>query len=252
LAVLEKLLALLGQIEDVVLNKHAARGDERTVWGFTNVGLGSLTATLAPNRPKRGATSSTLADVAARAVAGLAAAEAHEGLPEHWDRHAGATGADLAQMLGLLPSDGLQVELLTDGKPVRAVRVTRHAGEHLRSGLQVRRQSIGSVIGRLETASLHEKREAGLWLERGRDRVAVQFRDDQVDVIRGAWGKRVEVAGRVTRDVDGRPLSVKMTSLEILPDTGQGRPLTELVGLDPSLTGGRDPQDYLREIRGAS
>jgi hypothetical protein len=252
LAVLEKLITLLGQVEDVALKKHAARGDERTVWGFTSIGIGSLTATLAPNRPKRGATSATLADVAAMTVAGLETAENRDGLPEHWDRHAGSTAADLAQLLGMLPSDGLRVELLSDGEPVRDVVMTRRAGEHLRAGLKVRRQSIGSLIGRLDTASLHERREAGLWLERGGERVAIHFRDDQIDVIRRAWGRRVEVAGRVVRDVDGRALSLQMKSLEILPDTGQGRPLTDLVGLDANLTGGQDPHDYLREIRGAS
>ncbi|WP_247657471.1 hypothetical protein [Micromonospora sp. U56] len=70
----------------------------------------------------------------------------------------------------------------------------------------------------------------------------------QTDEIRAALGKRVEVGGRLARDIEDRPVSVKMRSLEVLHEA----PVTDLIGLDRDFTGGVDPMDYLREIRGAS
>lgn len=252
LLILERMLALLGELEDVALDKRASRAEERTVWGFTQIALGSLTTTLAPNRPQRGASSALLDDVAAWTVDGFAVAEEQSGLPPRWDHSAADTGAHLAHLLGLLPSDGMRVELLRDGQSVREVVVTRRAEEHLRAGLKERRHSIGSAIGRLDTATLHDRREATLWLERTGERVKVLFGDDQIDLIRQAWGKRVEVSGRLTRDAADRLFSVRMRSLEILREAGDGPPLAGLVGLDPHLTGGRTPEEHLGEIRGAS
>lgn len=251
LTVLDRLLQLVGQLEDVAINKRASRADERSVWGLTAVGLGSLTVTVAPNEPKRGVTTRTLADVATWAVDGFASAEERDGLPEHWDRYCGDTGVNLAQLLGLLPSDGMLLQLLADGTVVREVTVTRRSEEHLRAALGQRRQSIGSVIGRLDSARLHDRREAGLWLETTGERVSVQFGEDQIEAIRASWGKRVEVAGRLTRDMDGRLLAVQMRSLEVLRGA-EGSALTELVGLDPNMTGSKSPGAYLGELRSAS
>ena len=122
---------------------------------------------------------------------------------------------------------------------------------HLPAVLAVRRQSIGSAIGRLDNMSLPNRREAGLWLETAGVRVAVYFMGEQVEQIREFLGKRVEIAGRLTRDADGKLLTIQMRSLEILRDE-PGPALTDLVGLDPDLTGGESPQEHLRELRGAS
>jgi hypothetical protein len=251
LAVLDRFLSLVGQLEDVALNKRATRADERSVWGLTDVRMGSLTVTIAPNEPRRGATTRTLSDVATWVVEGLSEAEERDGLPAHWDRHCGESALNLAQLLGYLPATGLVLQLLANGEVVQEVTVTRRTEEHLRVGLSVRHQSIGSAIGRLDSVGLHDRREAGLWLETTGERVTVYFAKDQIEVIRKSLGRRVEVAGRLTRDVDGKLLTIQMRTLEILREQ-EGPDLTDLVGLDPGMTGGASPSAYLRELRGAS
>ncbi|MEW2384503.1 hypothetical protein AB0873_20765 [Micromonospora sp. NPDC047707] len=247
LAVLDRFLTLLGRLEDATLKRPVSR--DHTTWSFTDVRLGSLVTTLAPNRLASGATSVTIKEIAGTTVMGLATAQHQEGLPPGWTLQAARAGAELAQLLGLLVSDGMILELLENGKPQGPrVMVTRQAAENLAAAVKTRRHSIGSVIGRLDAISLHDRREAGLWHERTGERIAVTFDPSQMDEIRAALGKRVEIAGRLTRDAEDRPLSVKMRSLEVLQDA----PVTDLIGLDPNLTGGRDPVDYLREIRGAS
>jgi hypothetical protein len=250
LFVLERLVTLLGQLEDVALDGHKPRADERSRWAFSNLKLGSLVATLAPSRPQRGATSDLLGRIAEWAVDGFAASEERPDVPPHWDRTAAATAVELANVLGLLPDDGVLVELLSDGEPVRSVTVTRHTAEHLTAGLRERRRSIGSVVGHLDSVTVHDRREAGLWPSVGGERVPVYFGDGHVDVIRAALGNRVEVSGTLTRDAAGRLLSVRLRDLAVLAD--EGPPVTALAGLDPGITGGLTPTDYLREIRGAS
>ncbi len=247
LAVLDRFLTLLTRLEDATLKRPTSR--DHTSWSFTEVRLGSLVTTLAPNRLADGATSVTIKELAGTTIMGLATAEDQEGLPSGWTLQAARSGADLAQLLGLVVSDGMVVELLEDGEPrgPRAM-VTRQAAENLAAAVRTRRHSIGSVVGRLDAISVHGRREAGLWHERTGDRIAVTFDSSQTDEIRSALGERVEVAGRLTRDAEDRPVSVKMRSLDVL----QGAPVTDLIGLDPNLTGGMDPVDYLREIRGAS
>ncbi|MGV9805561.1 hypothetical protein [Micromonospora chersina] len=252
LAALDRFLALLGQLEDSVLNKRATRSDERTTWAITHVRLGSLVTTLAPNRLKRGATTRTLDEVAGTAVSGLAEAEQRDGVPPGWTVKAANVGVELANVLGLLATDGMVVELLEQGQVVRNVTVTRRAAEHLAAALKVRRQSIGSLIGMLDTVSLHQKREAGLWLERTGERVPVTFDATQTGQVTASLGKRVEISGRITRDLDDRLQGIKMRSLTVLPDKAATTPASDLIGLDPDLTGGSTPEDYLREIRGAS
>jgi len=248
--VLERFLTLLGMLEDNELRQRAARADDRSTWGITAIELGSLVTTLAPNRVRPGGTVATLDRVADTAVTGFAEAEERECLPTGWDGKTAKAGAELAHMLGALATHGMVLELLDGGHIIRSVTVTRATAEHLSAATKKRRQSIGSVIGKLDTVSVHHRPTAGLWHERTDERIEVTFTKAQTDEVTAALGKRVEVAGLITRTVDDSIVSIRMRSLETLLDTGPR--LTDLVGLDPDFTGGMEPPDYLREIRGAS
>ncbi|WP_250003094.1 hypothetical protein [Actinoplanes sp. M2I2] len=249
--VMGQILELLGELEDKALNKQSGRADDRTSWGLTELSLGSIVTTLAPNMPRRGATSKTLSGVLASAVDGFAQAEEHEGLPEGWDIRSARTAADLTRLLGLISSDGMQIQLLRDDHPVRAVTVTHRSAENLSATLKTRRESIGSVIGRLDSLSLHDRREAGLWPERNGPRVAVRFEVGQVDELKAAWGRRVEVSGLIVRDIEDTVLTVRMRRIELLPDAADA-PAVALSGLSLDMAGDRAPGEHLEDIRGAS
>ncbi|MER7164482.1 hypothetical protein ABT336_00165 [Micromonospora sp. NPDC000207] len=246
IGVLERFLTLLGRLEDTVLDKESST--DHTAWGITDVRIGSLVTTLTPNRLSEGATSVTMKQVAGNVVAGLAQAEEQEGLPPGWNVKAAQAAVDLAKPLGLLAADGMVVELFHDGALTQRINVTRQVAENLSAALKVRRQSIGSVIGTLDSIYLHGQRRAGLWQERTNRRLEVTFTTAQTDQVRAALGHRVEVAGRVIRAIDDSLVSVKMRTLEVL---GHGA-VSDLIGLDLDFTEGVDPVDYVREIRGAS
>lgn len=109
--------------------------------------------------------------------------------------------------------------------------------------------SIGSVIGRLEGTTVHGAPKAGLWVALGGHRVEVQFTRDQKDVVQSALDKRVEVSGFLARDVNNRPVSIKMRRIELLPE--EDVPLSEIAGADPNLTGGLDAAEHLRRLHDA-
>lgn len=250
LVVLERFLEMLGFLEDSEIKKPAARADDRSTWGITAIELGSLVTTLEPNQIRSGSTVATLDRVAGAAIEGFADAEQQEGLPRGWDGKTARAGVDLARKLGLLSTNGMVLELLDGDRVVRDVIVTRQAADHLSVALEQRQHSIGSLIGRLDAISVHRGLEAGLWHERTGKRVKVAFSKAQTEEVTSALGKRVEVAGSIARTVDGEAVDIRMRSVEVL---AEGRPpVAGLVGLDPDFTGGMEPKDYLREIRGAS
>src|SRR5690606_29233704 len=199
LAVLDRLLNLLGYIEDSVLDKPALRADERSSWGFSSIQLGSLTAPLSPSIPRRGATKETLGQVAGAVVKGFAETEQHHIVPEGWSIRAANTGVDLANLLAAV-TGRMDVELLRHGQVVRAVSVTQRTARNLARALSVQRRSLGSVIGRLDSISVHKRRLAGVWDSITGLRVEVTFTDNQVQEIKNALGKRVEIFGLITRD----------------------------------------------------
>ena len=157
---------------------------------------------------------------------------------------------DLAQALGLLTEDGVLLRLLRDGAQVREVTITHRASENLRSalGVGVRRVSIGAVTGRLESLSGRNGLMAGVWPDRGGTRVDVRYTEEQIPQVRAAWYRRVSISGRLERDAAGRPVRIRMRSLEILPT--EAPPLVGLIGMDPTLTGDLDTAAFLDQIRG--
>src|SRR5688572_12072022 len=153
--ILTRVLTVLSAMEDALAQAPSGRQSGETTWAFTRLALGSVDTVLAPSVPRRGSTSDVLDAVMDRVVEGFEAAEGRAGVPEGWDRRAAVKAAELADMLGLRPDVGMELELLLAGESVRQVTVTRRAAEHLRAGLRVRQRSIGSVTGQLETITEH-------------------------------------------------------------------------------------------------
>ncbi len=73
-----------------------------------------------------------------------------------------------------------------------------------------------------------------------------------IDQMRDAWGHRVALLGRVTRNDRGQAVRIDANSIERLPEDSSGRPSTaSLLGASPDWLGGRDVDDYIREARRA-
>lgn len=240
-----KAVAALDKLLRVVTTADATRrkSGKPAAWRFSRLALGSVAAGIAP--PSGDSDAATLFD---QIVAGFGEAEEREGIPAGWTSALARTARDL---IDGAENHEVQLEALRDDQPVRSVRATIVARRHLDAGLtRGHRDSIGSVIGHLDSISVHDKNEARLWPERGGPPVLVRFSSDDLDCVKSYLGERVEASGRLRRDQAGQLVSVQLRTLERLPSIDDSPPLTELIGLDPDFTGGVSSAEYLREIRG--
>jgi hypothetical protein len=116
--------------------------------------------------------------------------------------------------------------------------------------LDERFTALGSIIGRAEAINLHDKREMTIWSELDGARVRVSFPERLYGEVHAALRHRVEAIGEITEDVDGRPLTMRLHSIEVLPSTSEHLPTLEsLVGSMPDLTGGLEPREWLERQR---
>jgi hypothetical protein len=240
LAGLNKLLQVLAAAEGI-----GNRGAKRISWQFAHLGVGSVEAGIVPLELPPG---HEVQAAFAHIVDGFAEAEEREGVPAGWTEDLARYARDL---IGDADVEGLILEMRRDGKADRRVRATRTARNHLDAGLrQGHRESIGSLIGHLDSIHVHDRYEARLWPDRGGPPVLIRFDSDLVEHVKDHLGTRVEASGRIRRDGAGNVVSLKLKDLERLADFDDSPPLSDLVGLDPNFTGGKTAVEYLREIRG--
>lgn len=250
--ILDKVLALLAELDHAATRR---RGGPATTWSFTRLQLGSVDTLVAPNQPGRGRTTSEVERDFYRLVEGFMDAERGAGIPTGWTKNAAKIGAEIGRYLSATATRGLLLGVHENGRTVNEITVTRRVTDHLELALSSRRQSIGSLVGKLDSVNIHNGAEARLWLPGPRQQsVPVKFRDEQVDQIRDALGKRVMITGRIERDAEEAPVRVIMREIDILRDVDDDdvSPLGDLVGRDPDFTGGIPPAAYLRELRGTA
>ncbi len=204
---------------------------ERGKWQFSRLRLGSVDTRFAPL-----ATSSGLDEQAVDAafndlVHGFELAEDGDEIPRAWSKTSMEKARAAARELSTAGDEGAIFTVIVDEKPTSTVRITTKASEHLKAVAARRHHSIGSVIGMLETISSHERNLANLWTEIGNYQVPIYFADSQIDQVRTAWKRRVEASGELKRDGQGRPVSLKLSALEVLPTAQEAPSLLGLIDI---------------------
>ncbi len=110
--------------------------------------------------------------------------------------------------------------------------------------------SIGSIEGRLESATVRNRpyfRVYDAIHDRG---VTCHFSDPQLEQVRKGLGRRVVVSGGVKADRLGNPESIRVSNIEIADDTAESVKPSDLRGLWRGETEGQTAEQYLREVRG--
>lgn len=180
-------------------------------------------------------------------VAGLRLAEERAEAPEGWDDSAVRYGRSAAHELTRFTADGFDVKLRNGDTILERVRVTTAAQRNLDQATKVKRTSIGSVIGRLDSAS-HDRREARLVPEQGSKSVTVRFAEELVEDVRLLWGHRVEARGKLVRDYLGHPVSLQLRALTKLKTRDETPPLASGAGIAPNATTS-SVKAYLEAVR---
>ena len=111
-------------------------------------------------------------------------------------------------------------------------------------------RSIGSVEGRLESATVRNRPHFRVY-DAVHDRgVTCHFSDPQLEQVRNGLGKRVIVSGNVRSDQQGNPESIRVSTIEVADDTPKPVSPSDLRGLWKGETEGQKAEQYIREVRG--
>lgn len=246
---LRQILHLLGELEDAYVRGPAR---ERSTWAFSHLAMGSIEAGFAPRERHGKSTWGDLDRVVLRVVEGFAEAEEHEAIPAGWTPEAATPAERVCRHLGTTIDSGMRLTVIEGGRETKHAEVTRRVQANLRAAKKVRRETIGSVTGFLGSLNVRGTGTAGVWLDRGGQRVTVKFDRDRLEELRPWIGRRVEVRGRLSRNAGDQILRVRMSHVEPLPSVEESPALTGLVGAAPGITGGLSIREHLERLRGAS
>lgn len=230
--------ASLKSLEDL---RASMTPSEEVTWYVTDLRVDSavavLTADSLSEAPQR---------VGIQFVRGLAELEHGAGLPAFFPDRALNRVGRMGQPLGVADVGRLRVAIGTDGQQ-EAVDVTRAISDNIKQLRWPKSRAVGSITGALDTISLRRKKPRFQVLDPvSRRPVVCDFGADQISAVKDALGRRVTVAGTIVRNSSGQPLRVEEPTFQVLPPS---RALSDLVGIDPSFTGGRSLDDYLRLVR---
>ena len=181
-------------------------------------------------------------DVANRYVDGLALLEQGEQLPASFSEDA----LNAAKRLADLTRGNECTVIIRTGR--RSVQVSQRISVNVDEMVKRSYVSDGSVEGVLEMATLHEHTYFRVYDAIQGWGVPCYFRQDIVDEVRNAFGRRVSITGRLRSDRLGKPESMQVSSIQMLgieplPTVGDVR------GIAKGMTGGLKAEEYLRSVR---
>lgn len=259
LKAMEALLLLLKELETTETQRSplphtspaARRRPAHTRWTFTQLGLGSTRAALAPLLVPDDSSYEQVDRVLCQTVEGFAAAEERPEIPADWTMHAAQFGKAVARTLGASPDVGMHLALRVNGDVVAEAEVTERARRHLQDALKARYVTRGSRRGHLGGLSdARSKLRAVLWSDVGHERIPLICEREQREQLRHAWGHdRVEVTGRITENAQGQVVSIRVDDIELLPTEPSLSPDDLRGGFWPDMTGGLGALEHLAVIR---
>ena len=100
-----------------------------------------------------------------------------------------------------------------------------------------RRKSVGSVLGRLETITVHRDTEIHVWDENTNRPVRCRYPIDLEDTVKALLRERVLVSGLVAFNPDNQPVRVEVSTIERCPDETELPTIEQMSGLLPDATG---------------
>lgn len=107
--------------------------------------------------------------------------------------------------------------------------------------------SYGTVVGSLETISIHNGLEFRIWEDESGRPVRCYVSDSQRGRALDLLGSKVVVSGNIKADRYGRPISMKVETFDMFPGPVDLPTIAEMKGLVPDFTGGLSLKDYLED-----
>jgi hypothetical protein len=107
--------------------------------------------------------------------------------------------------------------------------------------------SFGTVVGNLDTISVHNGLEFRVWDEESKRPVRCFLHSKQKTQAMDLLGAKVLVTGMVKADRYGRPLSMQAETFDSVSVPGNLPTIEEMRGSIPDFTGGRSLKEFLED-----
>ena len=120
---------------------------------------------------------------------------------------------------------------------------------HIESLMVTRYESEGSVVGSLDTITVHKGREFRVWEEVANRAVTCKFPEEMLNDVKSALGKRVVVYGLLNANYQGQPTSIRVKGFEGYPSESDLPTIREMSGLVEDFTSGQTLKKYIEEVR---
>ena len=114
-------------------------------------------------------------------------------------------------------------------------------------------KAIGVVEGRLEYMDIHGNRNLFcIYPAIGPDKIICSFPSDKIEEARQALNRKTRVWGELTYPAGSNfPKSVKVETIELLPEDDELPSLKDLRGIAPDITGDLSSEEFVRMLRDA-
>ena len=139
-----------------------------------------------------------------------------------------------------------RIDVYTNG---RRVLINERTLDAINKLTAEKHQSVGSVLGRLETIAVHRDTEIRVWDENTNKPVSCRYPRDLEDSVKSLLRERVLVSGLVTYNPNSQPVRVEMSGIERYPDENELPSIDEMSGLLVDATGGKTLAEYLKQMR---
>ena len=210
-------------------------------WAIVHLNIGSpAVMTLKALPPMTGKDVS--GDVVTHYVDGLELLAQRRGLPTFFSDHALNAAKRLAD---LTRGNECVVIVRTEH---RSVRISQQISANVDDLINRSYVSEGSVEGVIEMVTIHDHTYFRIYDAIQGWGVPCYFRQESIDQVRDALGKRASITGSLRSDRLGKPEAMQVSGIRILGLEPLPTP-SEVRGIASGMTGGLKAEEYLRQVR---
>lgn len=121
--------------------------------------------------------------------------------------------------------------------------------ENIRVLTGIKYESIGSIVGNLDSITVHRGNEFRVWEEVAGRPVTCRFAREKLGDVKDKLGRRVIVYGGIKANNKGQPTLIIVDEFELYPEESKLPSIEQMSGLVEDFTNGLSLKDYMEEIR---
>lgn len=129
------------------------------------------------------------------------------------------------------------------------VDVGPHTVEGIRTLTTIRYEAAGSIVGNLDSITVHRGSEFRVWEELEERPVTCRFTSELLEEVKNALGRRVLVYGNIRSNFRGQPTVISVQGFEYYPEDSELPTIEQMSGLIEDFTEGVSLGEYLADIR---